>query len=461
MSKALLPLLAIATLLATFTARADIPEATLREAYNKIDPAIGLVEFSVEITNPNTGERSKQDRNALALVVSRSGLVLTHGHMILDDAVPFNITVTLGQGPTEKRYDAEALPKPEDVNVVFLQLKSDTPLDLPYVRFSPEANLQLGASVALFGVLAESFDFETCVQERRIGAVLDKPRTTYCLDDAIRFAFVGAPVIDAQGRVGGVVGFDLSTQEGGDIYVRSGHPIVFQASLLQKYIDDPQTAKPKDDSGDAWLGVFTQPLSDDFAKYWNLNIDGGLIVSTVVPTSPAGIAGLKSGDIITEFNGTPIRAKLDRDVLGFTKLVRDAGAGKSVEIKFLRDGKPQSVTTTLEVRPRTAQDAAVFEDKTLGLTVRELTADVRIQLNLADDVAGVIVRSVESGSAAQLAKIRPGVILLAFGDHPVRNLDEYKKVLEDIRKEKPAEITVFARAGAVTGFFRVQPRWDE
>lgn len=448
-------------LLAPLAAFADVPEAVIREAYNKIDPAIGLVEFSVEMTNPNSGERSKQDRNALGLVVSRTGLVLTHGHMSLDDSVPFNITVTLGEGATEKRYEAEALPKPEDVNVVFLQLKSDTPLDLPYVRFSQDASLQLGASVVMYGVLAESLDFETCIQERRIGAVLDKPRTTYCLDDAIRFAFVGAPVIDAQGRIAGVVGFDLSTQEGGDIYVRSGHPLIFQSSLLQKYIDNPLAEKPKDSAGDAWLGVFTQPLTDDFAKYWKLSIDGGLIVSTVVPTSPAGVAGLKSGDIITEFNGTPIRAKMDRDVLGFTKLVRDTGPGKAVEVKFLRDGQPQSVTLTLEVRPRTAQDAAVFEDKTLGLTVRELTADVRIQLNLADDVAGVIVRSVESGSAAQLAKIRPGVILLAFGDRPVRSLEEYQKVMDDIRKEKPAEITVFARAGAVTGFFRVQPRWDE
>ena len=115
----------------------------------------------------------------------------------------------------------------------------------------------------------------------------------------------------------------------------------------------------------------------------------------------------------------------------------------------------------LETRPRTSQDAEEYEDKTLGMTLRELTADVKIQLNLADDVQGIIVRSVESGSAAQLAKIRPGVILLAFGDTPVRNLEEYRKMMEALSKEKPAEITVFARAGAITGFFRLQPRWEE
>jgi serine protease Do len=292
--------------------------------------------------------------------------------------------------------------------------------------------------------------------------VLDKPRTTYALDDGVRFAFVGGPVIDAQGRIAGVVGFDLSTQEGGDIYVRSGHPLVYQTSLLQPYIDAPPLQKqPETTANDAWLGVFTQPLTEDYAAYWNLPLDGGLIVSTVVPGSPAGRAGLQPGDIITEFAGTPISAKLDRDVLGFTKLVRDAGAGKTVEVKFLRGGQPQAVSLLLETRPRTSQDAEEYEDKTLGMTLRELTADVKIQLNLADDVQGIIVRSVESGSAAQLAKIRPGVILLAFGDTPVRNLEEYRKMMEALSKEKPAEITVFARAGAITGFFRLQPRWEE
>jgi serine protease Do len=456
-----LPLLATA-LLAPLSAFADVPESVIQDAFARIDPAVGLVSFSLEITNGASGERSKQDRNALGLVVSPGGLVLTHGHMSLENSDPFNVTVTLGEGPSEKRYDAEVLPKPQDVNVVLLQLKSDTPLNLPHVKFSKESSLDLGASVVLFGMLSESLDFETCIQERRVGAVLDKPRTTYALDDGVRFAFVGGPVIDAQGRIAGVVGFDLSTQEGGDIYVRSGHPLVYQTSLLQPYIDAPPLQKqPETTANDAWLGVFTQPLTEDYAAYWNLPLDGGLIVSTVVPGSPAGRAGLQPGDIITEFAGTPISAKLDRDVLGFTKLVRDAGAGKTVEVKFLRGGQPQAVSLLLETRPRTSQDAEEYEDKTLGMTLRELTADVKIQLNLADDVQGIIVRSVESGSAAQLAKIRPGVILLAFGDTPVRNLEEYRKMMEALSKEKPAEITVFARAGAITGFFRLQPRWEE
>lgn len=314
-------------------------QATLEDGYDRLTPAIGLVRYTHEITNPNTGEITKRDNMGLVLVVSPDGLLMTHGHMVLENAHPFNIKVTLGTGDAEEEYEAALLKKPEDLNVVFLRLKSDQPLNLPCVRFDRNAALALGEPVALYGILGEPLDYARCLIEARIGAILDKPRRTYCLDDGVRYGFVGAPVIDAQGRVAGVLGFDLTRNEGGDLYVRSGHPLVYQAALFQKYIDNPPSETEIDTGADqAWLGVFTQPLTDSFASYWNLPPNGGLIISTMVPGSPAVEAGLQTGDIITEFNGTPIRAKLDREVLGFTQLVREAGAGKQVSIKFLRAG---------------------------------------------------------------------------------------------------------------------------
>lgn len=460
MIKRAMPMLMPLLLSVSLSGFADVAPGVIRQAYDRIDPALCLVEFSVEITNPGSGERNKQDRNALGVVVTPGGMVMTHGHMRVENSEPFNVKVTLGEGEAQKKYDAKVLPKPDDINIVLLQVESETPLNVPHVRFASGNSLGLGDPVVIFGMLAESLDYTTGIQVRRVGAVLESPRKTYGLDDAVRFSYVGGPVVDAQGQAVGVIGFDLTEQEGGDLYVRSGHPLIFQASLFQKYIDAPPVEKAEDTAGDAWLGVFTQPLTDDYIRYWELPLEGGLIVSTVVPASPAGEAGLRPGDVITSFHGTPIRAKTDRDVLGFTKLVRETGAGVEVAVEFLRDKQPMTLKLTLGTRPRTAQDAPEHEDKALGLTVRELTADVRIQLNLADDVRGVIVRRVESGSPAQLAKIRPGVILLAFDNAPVGSLEEFKQVTESIRQAKPAEITVFARAGAVTGFFRVQPRWE-
>jgi serine protease Do len=436
-------------------------EGQLKSIYNRVTPAMGLLKYSSEVTNANTGETTKRDRSALALVVSADGLVMAHGHMKLENNDPFNISVTLGQGDNEKEYDATLLRKPDEVNVVFLRLQSETPLKLPFVRFAGNSSLGLGEVVSLFGLLGESLDFNRGLQVARIGSILEKPRKTFCLDSTLRFGFVSGPVVDGEGRVVGVVGFDLTTAEGGDLYVRSGHPLVYQSELFAKYIKNPPSETEIDEGGDlAFLGVFSQPLTDDLAAYWSLEKKGGLIVSTVIPGSPAAGVGLRQGDIIVRFDGTPIVAKQDRDVVGFTKLVREAGAGKEVPLRILRDGKPVDLSVTLGVRPRSSQDAEEFEDKTFGLTVRELTQDVRIRLNISEDVNGVIVRSVKSGSTAQLGRMRPGVIIMGMGDYPVRNLKDFEEAVKKLAEAKPAEVAIFARLGSETGFFRLEPVWE-
>ena len=91
--------------------------------------------------------------------------------------------------------------------------------------------------------------------------------------------------------------------------------------------------------------------------------------------------------------------------------------------------------------------------------VREITRDLRIILNLSEDVTGVIVRRVISGSPAHLAKIKPGVIIMAVGDHTVTSLGDFEEAVEMEKERKAAEVSVFARVGTATGFFRLRPRW--
>jgi serine protease Do len=433
----------------------------IEKAYRDIVPATCLVTYSSEITNPSTGETSKREASSLGLIVSPSGLAIAPGHMQLENSEPSNISVAVGGGDKEQRYSATLLKKPEDINVCFLKLQSPSELKLPYVKFTPGAPLKLGEPVLLVGILSETLDFTRGAFTARIGAIIEKPRTTYCLDGAIRFGFVSSPVINIAGQVVGVVGFDLTPNEGGDIYVRSGHPLIYQADLFQKYIEHPQAeTEAKNSAEEAWLGIFTQPLSDDYADYWGLPREGGLIVSSVMPGSPAEAAGLKMGDIICGFNGNPVRAKQDREVIGFTKMVRDTGIGKTVTLKLVRNEKPMELEVTLAARPKPAKDAGEFKDDALGMTVREITTDMRIMLNVSEDVKGVIVRRVKSGSAADLAGIRPGIIIMGLGKLPIASLDDYKKAVAKIVEVKPKEVSAFCRAGGASGFFRLEPRWQ-
>jgi serine protease Do len=453
--------LSLLAAVAAFAAAAqdDFTVQALQGDYDRVIPAICQVLFTQEVTDPRTGETVRRNGTCLGLIVRADGLVMAQGHLSVENAIPVDLRVKVGRGGAEKEYPAVALHKPGDVNVMFLQAQSDTPLNLPHVTFTPQP-LRVGEPVALVGLTGETLDFEPGVFVDRVAAVLTQPRTTYCLANNLRFGCLTGPVVNARGNLVGVAGVDLSRADGGELYTRSGHPLVYQAELFQKYIDTPpereDTHKAEDN---AWLGVFTQPLKDDYAEYWGLEKTGGLVVSTVVPNSPAANAGVQAGDVIKAFDGKPQRFTQDRDVLAFTKLVRDTGTGKTVPMDLLRDGKPLTVQVTLGTLPRSAQEADEFEDAVLGLSVREITRDVRITLNIAEDVRGVIVRKVKSGSVAQVGKMRPGVILLALGDYPVASIADFEAAMAKLGEAKPAELAVFARVGPQTGFFRLKPKW--
>ena len=91
-----------------------------------------------------------------------------------------------------------------------------------------------------------------------------------------------------------------------------------------------------------WLGVTPEDISADRAKELKLSAARGVYVSEVEKDSPAEKAGLKSGDVITEFNGTHVEG-----VTQFRRLVRETPPGHSVGIVVTRDGKSQTLNATL------------------------------------------------------------------------------------------------------------------
>lgn len=439
-----------------------IPKEIYQKIENNYSDALCKISYAIEITNPNSGETDRRSSYTLGIIVSEDGLVLVHGHMQLENRKPLNIKVTVGSGTAEKEYDAELLTKPEDINVTFLQLKNDENVKFSHLDFDVQSKLELGDPFLITGLLNPNFDYARAIQLHRVGAVLTDPRLTYAVDDSVGFGFIGSPVFNASGSPVGVIGFDLSSNEGGEIYTRSGYPLVYQAPLFQKYIDTPPGLEANEaDASTAYLGIYTQPLTEEYAEYWNLPDEGGVIVSTVIGGSPAYNAGFKSGDVIHNFNGTSVTAKQDQDVVTFTKMVRESPIDQPLPVQFYRDGQPLEIKLTLTSRPTLGQNADTFEDTVFGITARELTTDVRIQLNLGDEVQGVIIGAVKSGSPASIARLQRNFVIQAIGDVRVSNLAEFQAVVTELAQIKPQEVSVFCRIGANTAFFRMKPRWDK
>ena len=140
-------------------------------------------------------------------------------------------------------------------------------------------------------------------------------------------------------------------------------------------------------------------VTPDNASFFNLPDATGAIVSQVTPDSPAGRAGLESGDVLREINGKTIANGGMLQVA-----VSEMTPGTSIELGILRDGKPQTLHVTVgEFHKELAEAGSNGEQGSeqkgrLGLAVANLTPDVRQQYNVPEQVKGAVIESVRPGS---------------------------------------------------------------
>ena len=139
--------------------------------------------------------------------------------------------------------------------------------------------------------------------------------------------------------------------------------------------------------------------------------DGGALVESVLPGTPAEQAGLADGDVVTEFNGRPVR---DADDL--RGLLRKTPAGTSAEIVFLRDGETRrAIITTAHAG---SYDAAAFAPRG-GQGYWGVSGLERVPVP-GTSMHGVELGNVRRNQPADIAGLREGDIVIEYEGRPVR-----------------------------------------
>ncbi|MCP4375477.1 MAG: hypothetical protein GY794_04795 [bacterium] len=218
----------------------------------------------------------------------------------------------------------------------------------------------------------------------------------------------------------------------------------------------------------AWFGVILQPLSKELARANNvshLTRDGqiGAIVSYVYPESPAGKAGVKMSwimlNIQVEGEPKPIdikareygpRAKYPWDRWDslparywdgkfpspfqptetiLTRKLTDMGFGKKFTATFFADGKQVKKKFTVEASPKHYHTAAKFKSGPVGLTVREMTYEVRRYFQKTAKDPGVIVSAVQPGSKAGVGGVRPYEIITHVNGVAIHGVKGFEKAI--------------------------------
>jgi len=248
------------------------------------------------------------------------------------------------------------------------------------------------------------------------------------------------------------------------------------ALILETLADLPARLDPnnvplsqKDENRLAWMGIELQGLNRDLARVNNvsdLTQDGqsGALVTYVHPGSPAEKAGIEAGFILLRLDipgqPRPLEVKLNGDDSGegfpwehledmspeymdqmptpwssaenqFTRALTDIGSGKAYKAEFHHEGKLITKDFVVEQSPPHYDSAPRFKSEPLGMTVRDLTYEVRHYFQKSPDDPGVIVSKVEPGGKAAVAGILPYEIVTHVNDKPVSNVEAFENAVSD------------------------------
>ena len=211
-------------------------------------------------------------------------------------------------------------------------LRPEISLRLPALSWGDSERLPLGSTLILIGNrggLEGSVTVGTLGGKDRVGVRRDNQRVVLLLqfNGTVGSGEQGAPLLDSQGRVVGVMVGELASVEGAPVSPVAVVGFAVPSEIAQRVVNDLRT---KGRAEHAWLGIDYQGLPN------------GVIVRRVAPNSPAQQARIQVGDLVTQFNDKPIRTASD-----LTRELYFAQPNQRVTLTVLREGQPVRLTVTL------------------------------------------------------------------------------------------------------------------
>jgi serine protease Do len=366
------------------------------------------------------------------VIVTKDGYILTNDHVV-DGAN--EVKVTLNDGRILKAKVVGRDPK-SDLAVIKIDAN-----DQPAITFAESSQCEVGDVVLAVGnpfAMGQSVTMGIISATGRASMGLDYEDFIQT-DAAINPGNSGGALVDAEGRLIGI-NTAIYSRSGGNQGVGFAIPTDLAKGVMVSLIEHGKVTR-------GYLGLRPQDVTPLLAKEFNLKNDRGALVAEVEPNSPAEKAGLKSGDVILDFNGHKVA-----DARHLRLEVAEAPPGDRVPVEVLRDG----VTKTLEVKvkelPGTEEVAgnssshSDSSDTLQGVGVEDIDAQGRQQLKIPDNVKGAVVTEVAPNSASAEAGLQPGDVITEINHHSVSSANDAVRLTEHA-KEKTTLLHVWSKQG--------------
>jgi serine protease Do len=378
-------------------------------------PGSPFEEFFKEFFERNQ-PRDQQQRRATSLgsgfIVDPSGYIVTNNHVIQDAD---EITVILHD---DTRLPAKLVGRDAKTDVAVL--KVEPTIKLPAVPFGDSDQLRVGDWVVAIG---NPFGFGGTVTAGIISArnrdINSGPYDDFLQTDAsINRGNSGGPMFNLDGQVIGV-NTAIFSPSGGSIGIGFAIPSNIAGPIVKQLIDTGSVQR-------GWIGVRIQEVTKEIADTLGLKEPKGALVASVIENGPAAAAGIRAGDVITEFAGRPVG-----EMRRLPRIVADTKVGDTVEVKVWRENKDRTLQVKVEAldegeaqlaaQETPGKGAAAQSQKVegLGFSVAALDEASRERYEIAAETKGAVVTEVDAAGPAGEKGLRAGDVIVEVSQEEV------------------------------------------
>lgn len=395
-------------------ARVNVTKKISAEELAQMQTALLLQRF-LGRNVPDTPPVMKESSFGTAFFISKDGYMLTNYHVV-EGADKITVTLT-----DRRELDAKIVGSDERTDVAVLKVEGG---NFPALPIGNSDELKVGEPVLAIGS-PFGFDYSASagiVSAKSRNFAKDTTVPFIQTDVALNPGNSGGPLFNQKGEVVGV-NSRIFTGTGGYMGLSFSIPMEVAMDIYQQIRSNGRVVR-------AYLGVFPQDIDRNLADAYGLSKPQGALISKVSPESPADKAGLKSGDVVLNFNGATVETSAN-----LLNLVNRAKPNDNFKITVLRNRKTLELQGKLTTAPsdvtsdisQNTQNSAVK----LGLRLRALTADEQREIG----GAGVLITAVDPFGLASSSGVQAGDVVVGFNQKAVTNPSDFAQMVRQLPKK--------------------------
>lgn len=406
------------TFAAAVAAFCDDVKQEMTTAVAAVRPA--LIRIHVVSTDYSQGRETKSESAGSGVIISPDGFAITNHHVAGDAE---RMVCTLAD---KREVEAKLIGTDPLADIAIIKLASPDGKPFPTSSFGDSSKIEVGDRVFAMGcpyALSQSVtmgivsNVEMIMPENMApeGFTLEGEDVGSIVrwighDALIEPGNSGGPLINRSGEIVGIneISFGLSGAIPSNLAKEVADQLIKNGKVIR-----------------SWLGLEIQPLLTSCTS------NTGILVSGLMPNSPAQSAGFKPGDILLNLDGKEVTAKFKEQIPVFNQYVADLPIGKQVPVKVLRDGKEVTLTVTTTERSKAIDKQ--HELKSWGMCASNITYLMQKEMQL-DSQDGVIVTGVLPSGPAGSAKpaLQEEDIIVKIADEPVKDITQLRQITKKL-----------------------------